>query len=421
MADEALTMPTATELRSPESSLLDHVDRIAHNRSARFAVYLHLSRLRPHNRRSYHIRIAGRTFDSLISSVECQIYTLSSGDIVLMCKDARIEEVDYTISKVKALFPTDPLAMSTGGSEQEAFSTWFDLEVNYDEFRALVARVAEQAGALAPKSEDASAGRGVVSEIGGQSLDPFSLAKVEDSLNRTQVGNLIRRQPSVIIGADGTERILFQENFISIAELQRRLAPGFNLLSNTWLFQHLTQTIDKRILLALGREDFATREEHISINLNLSTIFSRDFERFDDAVQEHSRKVVIELQQIDVFSDLPVYEDVRDWLRERGYRVLLDGLNPLSLRFFNPGQLDPDYVKVGWADEFRDAAFLDDETEIAEMVKGIGPEKFILARTDSEQAVRWALMLGIRRFQGHFIDLLVEKQIAKEGKIPASV
>ncbi len=418
MAENALTMPAATEQRSPESTLLDHVERVTHNRATRFAVYLHLSRLRPHNRKSYHIRVAARTFDSLINSVDAQLYTLSSGDIVLMCKDARVDDVDYVIDKVRSLFPTDPVAASSDGLDDEAFSSWYDLETNYEEFLAVAGKLAKQADAVAPKSEDASAGRGVASNIAGQSLDPFSLAKLDDSLNRAQVRNLIRQQPSVVIGADGTEKILFQENFISIAELQRRLAPGFNLLSNIWLFQHLTQTIDRRILAALGREDLGAREEHISINLNISTIRSKDFERFDGAIGENAAKVVIELQQIDVFSDLPVYAEVRDWLRERGYRVLLDGLNPMSLRFFNPGQLDADYVKVGWGDEFSDAAALGEETEIADLVQGIGPEKFILARTDAEQAVRWALMLSIRRFQGRFIDTLMEKQIAKDGKIP---
>ncbi len=419
MADEEQALPTATEQRSAESSLLDHVVRIAHNRTSVLAVYVHMSRLRSHHRRPYHLRVAERSFDALINAVEAQIYNLSSGDMVVMCKDAPIDDVDHALHKLKSLFPTDPAIASSGQEEEEDFDTWFDMEINYDEFRDLVTAIAKKAESLAPKAEDASAGRGVLGDLGGQSLDPFSLAKVNDSLERSNVGRLIRQQPSVEIGADGTERILFQEHFVSITELQRRLAPGFNLLSNAWLFQHLTQTIDKRILAAIGRENLAARQEHISINLNISTIRSREFERFDAAVGDHSSKLIIELQQIDVFSDLPDYAEVRDWLSGRRYRVLLDGLNPLSLRFFNPGQLKADYVKVGWGEEFSDEVFQTDDAELAQLIKEVGPQKFILARTDSERAVRWALMLGIRRFQGRFIDLLVEKQTERDGRIPA--
>ena len=37
----------------------------------------------------------------------------------------------------------------------------------------------------------------------------------------------------------------------------------------------------------------------------------------------------------------------------------------------------------------------------------------ILARADSEDAIKWALGLGIQRFQGHFIDRVVDAMITK--------
>jgi c-di-GMP-related signal transduction protein len=134
-------------------------------------------------------------------------------------------------------------------------------------------------------------------------------------------------------------------------------------------------------------------------------------------VAEFTGKVVIELQQIDIFSDLDNFFYARNWLKDRGYRVLVDGLNPISLHYFDPGQLEADYYKVGWGLEFTETESIEDHAKIGDAVEKIGVDRFIVARAESEEAVRWALTLGIRRFQGFFIDQLVERQIEKEGSL----
>ena len=70
------------------------------------------------------------------------------------------------------------------------------------------------------------------------------------------------------------------------------------------------------------------------------------------------------------------------------------------------------------SDTSKQLAVAKDHDELANLVDGVGKERFILSRTDSEEAIRWALTLGVRRFQGFFIDTLVNRQIEKEGKLP---
>ncbi|MDP6428732.1 MAG: hypothetical protein QGH73_06430 [Rhodospirillales bacterium] len=413
MADNTGSVVTAiSEERTPESSLLDHVERVTHARSDRFAVVINLSRLSPHNRQPHHIRIASRTFDTLLNSHDVQLYVLGNGDIVLMCKDVRIDDVDYMIDKLRTLFRNDPLA-ARGGAGGHEFTDWYDFEVEFDALFELTRAWAARAKRNAARSEDASAGRGIGTGFAGQPLDPYSLAKVDDSLSRLRIVELLREQPAVIVGLDGSEKILFREKFVSIAELQRRVAPGFNLVSNPWLFQHLTETIDRRVMAAMARDDFAKISGNISLNLNVKSVLSKDFQRFDEAVAEHTGKFIIEMQKIDVFSDIENFTYARNWLRDRGYRVLLDGLNPLSLQYFDPGLLGADYYKVAWGTEFVETESKEAHAETAALVEKIGPECFILGRTDSEGAMSWALTLGIRRFQGFFIDRLVKRQAEK--------
>ena len=149
MADTSSTVTSVSDRRSPESSLLDHVGRVAHSRSGRFAVQIHLSQLRPHNRKPHHIRIAARSFDSVLNSAESNLYVLSSNDLVLICKDVRIEDIDLVIDKLCSLFRNDPLTAGGRRRSREEFTSWFDFEIEYDTFLQNVREMADgQRGGL---------------------------------------------------------------------------------------------------------------------------------------------------------------------------------------------------------------------------------------------------------------------------------
>ena len=399
--------------RSPERSLLDHVERVAPGRAGGCAVMFNLSRLRPDHRKPHHIRIASRTFDSLLNSSDAQLYVLSNGDLVIMCQDVEIDDLDPLVDKVRRLFRDDPVAQRTQQTTTDGFINWYHFEIDYNDFLTRVSAWSDDGtgGANGHRAAEAAAGFG----IDGRALDPPGLAKITESVAGASLDELIRGQPAVIVGADGIERILFRECFISIGELQDRVAPGFNLGSNTWLFQHLIETIDRQMLPSLGRKIFDSLKDDIGINLTLDTVRSEEFQRFDKMVADHRGRIVVELQPIDIFSDINGYGLVRDWLRQRGYRVLVDGLNPLALRYYHPGDLEADYIKVVWGTEFAASESAETHAAIAEVIDGVGRHRFILASTASEDALRWALGLGIRRFQGDFIDTLVARQIDQQG------
>jgi hypothetical protein len=52
--------------------------------------------------------------------------------------------------------------------------------------------------------------------------------------------------------------------------------------------------------------------------------------------------------------------------------------------------------------------------EVREVIAAAGKDTMILGRVDSEKAVKWGLSLGVSRFQGFFIDKLV--QVIGPGK-----
>ena len=69
-----------------EYRLLDYVERLGRLRDGRRALHLHLSRLKSHNRRDHHLRIAINTFEINVKSLEGQIFRLANQDIVFIYK-----------------------------------------------------------------------------------------------------------------------------------------------------------------------------------------------------------------------------------------------------------------------------------------------------------------------------------------------
>jgi len=223
-----------------------------------------------------------------------------------------------------------------------------------------------------------------------------------------RIADLIREQAAVMVRAGGKGQILFRENFVAMAELKERVAPGGNLFASTWLFQFLTETLDRRVLATMAQRNFAAMRDALSLNLNVGTVLSRDFQSFHQVAGSHASKIVIEMQVVDIFADMNTFAFARDSLQQRGYRVLVDGLTPLSLQFFDPSYLKADFVKIAWGPEFASETPDSRVQELREVVAHTGKDGVIISRVDSEQAIKWGLTLGITRFQGRFIDRLVQ-------------
>jgi len=402
-------LPTGTEL-TPEKLLLDQARRVERTRQGRSAIHLHLSALKDHYRQPHHLRIAERAFDFLINGTDSQLFALASGDMVLMTKGVPDGDVDAALSKVRSLFKGDPLL-----EDDAAFVTWYDLQDEYKDFLSAVEKIADlglQPTGPQPPGTHPSA----MKAMAGKPLTPESLDKAITVLRNTDIFDLIRHQAAIRIGGGGDAKLLFREHYMSIADLQTRITPGTSLLGNPWLFQYLTEELDRRMLSAMGQRDMGGMKHPISLNLNLSTIFTREFEAFNNAVGRGTDKVVIEFQTMDVFADLPRYAMARKHLQNKGYKVLIDGLNPLSLQFFDPGGLEPDYFKVYWGEEYVAGASAKRVDEMHSMVATMGAPRVLMVRIDSEDAIKFGLTLGITQFQGRFTDNLMRAMAAKMGR-----
>ena len=237
---------------------------------------------------------------------------------------------------------------------------------------------------------------------------PEMLARVSKALQNTDFSNMIRRQSVCIILDDADPQPLFEEVFVSIADLGDSILPGVSLTATPWLFQDLTETLDKRVLNSVSKHDDGAFREAFSLNLNISTILSEEFQDFDNNILS-SRKntIVLELQPIDIFSDLKSYLMARDYAQNLGYKVCIDGVTLNTLKFIDRQRLSADYLKLNWMPDLP--SILKDDDELANCLRNIGTNRAILCRVDDEDALKIAKQYDITLFQGRYVEHLLAK------------
>jgi EAL domain-containing protein (putative c-di-GMP-specific phosphodiesterase class I) len=386
---------------SHELLLLDHAQRLARHRAGRRAIHLRLSRLRPEHRREQHLRIAKNVFETLFSGYDGQLFALRNADLVFITRTASREEIQSQIGKFRPLFADDPAARVESGPA--AFCAVYDLETNYEEFLRAAESLAN--GAREP---------GVPASVYApplQPLRPEELAHVDRALAQADISGLIRRQPvcAVLPGAAAPHPI-FSELYVSIADLRGLIAPKVDLASSRWLFQHLTETLDRRMLAAAPRLPEWRGGAKVSLNLNVATLLSDAFIAFIEAVGSAERRtLVIEVQMLDVVAATADYMLARDFLHARGHRICIDGVTPQSAGLFDFGRLGADMAKVVWAQEIADPDLPQRRDDIAALVRRLGEARVILCRCGEVTALDCGQALGINLFQGRYVDALVEQ------------
>lgn len=378
------------ETVTPESLLLDTAERIGRVRQGYTAMHLHLSRLRPQNQRESHRRIALRMFDHLVNTYRSQLFPLSNGDIVVIGKDIRFEDYDQLIYKLRALFSKDPLVFTDTSDDSEKFATVYAMESEFGKF----------IGTIRELFNDSEERKHQPKPQLPRPMTPQILEEVQQRVRQTDMGPLVRRQAVVSVQDVARAKVAFEEYYISMGALAQTVAPAIDILSDRWLFLHLSETIDRAALPVMGQLAMCHTSAAISLNLNISTVLSQDFAVFSEMLGEE-RQLVVELQTVDIFHKLDRYFEARRLLRDRGHKILLDGLTPMTLKFVDMDLFDADYVKVVWD---ADLFLSERDEEVRTIVQAAGPERFVISRCDSENAVRWGRDEGILCFQGRFID-----------------
>lgn len=407
-----MAMSLMDDQPTEESLLVERLRMIDDKRMGCFGIHIHLSELKASNKKPHFMRIATRAFENLLNNSDTMLFKFANFDLVLICREVPVDDVDNAIYKVRALFSEDPLTAGEDGTIEDRFATWYDLG-DKEDFAAFLDAASEQEAIAEAERKRRIDARAEAQQMAGDPLSPKNIVNIREALQKVRISDMIETQLALKVNKGFKAEPLFREQFVSMKILQGRVAPGINLFGSTWLFQYLTEILDKRMLQLASREDYSKLEEPLSLNLNISTINTREFQEINRIIGPHTDKFVIEFQLIDVFSDLNGYYYARDLLQDRGYRVVLDGITPMGLFYFSPATLGFDFVKIVWSKEFKVEMGKERRNDLKDQIGIIGRDKAILCRVDSEDAVGWGLGLGISRFQGRFVDSLIMAMTSK--------
>lgn len=396
---------------SQESLLLDYIHRLDKHKAGRAAVLVHLSRLKPYNRREHHLRAAASTFDPLVKNLQGQLFMLESSDLMLIFKKDAKDAVDTAVVKLKFMFGDDPLLENTP-KDQDKLCSWYNVESHYDQLLGMVQEwVAAQTDKNAPVKAGGGTGRNTLltRQQSGEPMTPRHLGRLENALMRADLTNMVRRQFICSLVGESIPQEVFSELFIAIHDLQQTLMPNINLGSNQWLFQHLTSSLDKRILSMLSKNDRNMTGE-ISINLNVATLLSQDFLKFDDLIMASMRgSMILELHWVDIISDLNSFVFARDFVKERGYRICIDGLDEYTLPYADRKKMGVDFAKIRWS-----PALLNEETmtidELKACIQSMGEARLVLCHCDDRGAIEFGQAVGVQLFQGRHIENLLAEE-----------
>jgi len=394
---------------SQESLLIDYLQRLERHRRDRRCVHIHLSQLQPVNRRDNHMRIAAGAFDSLVKLLQAQAFTLANVDLMVIYKAQVQDEVEAAIVKLRFLFSDDPLVINDGLDRN--FCDWFSLDREYEDVIGLAQKMLQEEQARQRAVQERTESEARDNRPRGTPFTPELLVRTEAALFQADLANLMRRQAVCAVVGQSPPQPVFHELFISIADMRQVMMPSVNVASSPWLFQELTETLDRRVLSLLNKHDDRTLEGDISINLNVSTILSPDFLTFDDNIKAGARgTIVLELQKVDIFADLGAYLFARDFAHDRGYRICIDGLTYSMLPFVNRERLGADLIKLVWEN-----SLLDEKDKKTDALRRIGVTRIILCRCDAPGAIEYGHSVGITLFQGRHIETLLAEEARRRG------
>jgi hypothetical protein len=381
-----------------EVRLMRHVRRLGQPRSGVRALHFHLSRLQRHHRRDKHLKIVANMLDALAKPFAGKLFQLGGGDVVMICKGARRKTLEEAVAVIRYLFGDDPLTWHDEGS---AFCSLFDLEHDYERFLSLV----EGLRAAQPRQRTVPAARGAAQRPQRRPLDPEHLGHILGVVNRADLSSVVRRQTIWSLPAGAEAQPLFDEVFVSIEELGQALAPEYQLGNDRWLFQYLTQALDRRVLWLLAR-DYPVARHSLSLNVNVATLLSPEFSDFEEYLPVRARgNILLELQLADIWSDFGAYLFAENLAKQHGYRLLLDGVRFRSLPYIDAQRLGADYLKLVWDDALLQLD-RDSVLEFRAALDRVLPTRVILMRCDRAEAVQFGQSAGISLFQGWHIDRL---------------
>ena len=406
-------------------------------------IHFHLSDLLDEYKSEYQVKIALNLIHDLLKTHDGSIFVLGDNSLIVVCYKLDNLLREKLIFQLRYLYMDDPLCYDESGQENPDFCSHYDLVHDWREVELLAANymavmsrkqggktasdVQLETALMEPRRRTAKQRQDQALQAPRMTLDPIDslmddtitedgLLSVEHMLRNIDMRSVTRRQPVCAVLPDMKVRRVFDELYIHIAHLRRMVKSEVDFFSNRWLFKYLTTILDQRMIELISSNPNHYLSSPVSINLNVETLLSPWFARFDAQVKPAAKvSMVIEVPVIDLFADMHAFNTAMAEAQRLGYRVCLDGLSTESFLSIDREKIGLDLIKVQWnADIITDLKSKENAPLIA-AVNAIGTNRLILCRCDNRNAIEYGKALGISLFQGRYLDSVLNPTLKVEN------
>jgi hypothetical protein len=396
-----------TITKDSEIRLIEMLNSVRYESSTHFAIHFHLSKLGKDSHSDYQMKIVINVINDFFKLYEGGIFLCNDRDAILIYKGDNKNLIDKIIFQVRYLFTEEKIAFSDIGVENPDFCYVYILNYQWQEFYNIAEFKLNNI--KIPTIDDAN--KKEVKKTSANISASF-IARVEKDLETIDLSRIIRTQSiCAILSGRSDIKPVFHELYVSISHLKNYLKYDVNLLSNKKLFLYFTEKLDLAMLKLLKPKLGMQPSTTISLNLNVSTLLSKEFADFDHFVKKaHKIAIVIEIEVADIFSDIMAFNTATKYVQQLGYRVCLDGLTHQSFIHVDRESLGFDLVKLQWNADSVNALRNGDNKKLFESIKKCGANRVILSRCDNIEAISYGHALGISLFQGWYIDKLTNNE-----------
>ena len=327
-------------------------------------------------RRPHHQRLARAALDPLLDADRGRLHELPAGRLAVSWRG----EAAVNLGRVMAALGHLLLDAPAGTPPLGTLTKMFQLP---QDGPALLAAAREGADLGLPPCSPP-----VPPAAEAAPLDGMALARLEAALAHADVERFARRRPVCTVEA-GRLSLAWEERFLDLGEIAAELAPGRSLAADPWLFRRLARTLDRRLLALLATPGVLDRAYPFSLRLGMESLVSPEFLRFDAGLPGQLRgRIVVGFAPADVVADPLGFAFARDFVRARGYQVLLHGVEATLLRVLALSRLELDLVQVTWS------------AAVTRLSLETGGARLLLDRVDEVAALDWARTHGAAFVQG---------------------
>lgn len=360
-------------------------------------VHLHLSLLKDKTNLDL-LSIKRAMQETADKSAYLQIFNLSNDDVIVLYKGIKFSLISDVCSKIEHLLLSRSVMTRQNPYREDSLFSIMELSLNFVTIMRFIEGLHKQE---AP-------GAAVVTK---PAITLEELGKIDRSVRMFDLSPFMLNQPVINLQNTTENEAEYYEVYIAIKALEERLSPDYDITANRWLFSYFTSNLDMSVLRALGYGIDFLRGKRLGLNLNLTTVLSSSFIKFDERLPQSLRgNVILEINKTDLMENVSLYKEVVDFASGRGYKICIDGMSEFMVEHMDIENMACDYAKLFWSPDMESMP-ADERDFLKDRIRNSGSCRYILARCGTVSGLIWADRMGIPLVQGRAVDNILRKGV----------